>query len=360
MSRVHNFSAGPCTLPLEILEETQEEFLDFAGNGMSIIEDSHRGPSYQKIQQDALDSFRRLANVPDDFAILFLQGGATLQFAQTAMNLLSSDEKAGYVNTGVWGQKALEDASKVANIYEAWNGKDKGFTTTPDDNEIELQQDTKWLHITSNETIGGIRFGNLPEVDVPLVADMSSDFLSRKIDWGKFDLVYGGAQKNLGPAGLTIVIARRETLGNHGRDLPTYLDYQFHDKSDSLGNTPPMFSIYVMGKVLNWMESNGGVEEFERRAHVRSSLLYDVIDNSEGWYSSPVETKSRSLMNIIFHLPDEALEKQFIEEAATIDLINLKGHRNVGGIRASLYNAMPIESVEILTSFMKDFLQNNR
>ena len=189
---------------------------------------------------------------------------------------------------------------------------------------------------------------------------MSSDFLSRKIDWGKFDLVYGGAQKNLGPAGLTVVIARRNTLNKHGRDLPTYLDYQFHDKSDSLGNTPPMFSIYVMGKVLNWMESNGGVDEFERRADIRSSLLYDVIDNSEGWYSSPVEAKSRSLMNVIFHLPDETLEKQFIEEAANIDLINLKGHRNVGGVRASLYNAMPIESVETLTNFMKNFSQNNR
>jgi len=360
MNRVHNFSAGPCTLPLEILEETQSEFLDFAGTGMSIIEDSHRGPSYEKIQQDALASFRRLAHVPDDFAILFLQGGATLQFAQTAMNLLAGGETAGYINTGVWGQKALEDASRVANVYEAWSGKDAGFTTTPSDSEIELQQETKWLHITSNETIGGIRFESFPEVGIPLVLDMSSDFLSRNIDWGKFDLVYGGAQKNLGPAGLAIVIARRETLGNHGRDLPTYLDYQFHDKNDSLGNTPPMFPIYVMGKVLNWMEKNGGLEEFERRADIRSNLVYNVIDDSEGWYSSPVETKSRSLMNIIFHLPDETLEKQFIEEAATLDLINLKGHRNVGGIRVSLYNAMPVESVEILTNFMKNFLQKNR
>jgi phosphoserine aminotransferase len=360
MKRVHNFSAGPCTLPLEVLEETQNEFLDFAGNGMSIIEDSHRGLSYEKIQQDALASFRRLANVPDDFAILFLQGGATLQFAQTAMNLLAGDETAGYITTGVWGQKALEDASRVANVYEAWNGKDAGFTSTPGGHEIKIQQETKWLHITSNETIDGIRFENFPEVDVPLVADMSSDFLSRNIDWEKFDLVYGGAQKNLGPAGLAVVIARRETLGNHGRDLPTYLDYQFHDKNDSLGNTPPMFPIYVMGKVLNWMERSGGVDEFERRADIRSSLVYNVIDDSEGWYSSPVETKSRSLMNIIFHLPDETLEKQFIEEAATIDLINLKGHRNVGGIRASIYNAMPVESVEIFTNFMKDFLQNNR
>ena len=360
MNRVHNFSAGPCTLPLEVLEETQEEFLDFAGNGMSIIEDSHRGSSYQKIQQDALDAFRRLAQVPDDFAILFLQGGATLQFAQTAMNLLSSDEKAGYVNTGVWGQKAIEDASRVANIYEAWSGKDNGFTATPGDGEIKLQQDTKWLHITTNETIGGIRFESFPEVGVPMVADMSSDFLSRNIDWNKFDLVYGGAQKNLGPAGLAVVVVRRDTLNKHGRDLPTYLDYEFHDKSDSLGNTPPMFSIYVMGKVLNWMERNGGVDEFKKRADIRSSLIYDVIDNSEDWYSSPIEAKSRSLMNIIFHLPEETLEKQFIEEAATIDLINLKGHRNVGGIRVSLYNAMPIESVETLTNFMKDFLQNNR
>ena len=359
MKRVHNFSAGPCTLPLEVLEETQGEFLDFADNGMSIIEDSHRGPSYEKIHQNALSSFRRLTNLPDDFAVLFLQGGATLQFAQSAMNLLTEDEIAGYVNTGVWGQKSLEDASKVANVYEAWTGQESDFTKTPETGEISIQHDTKWLHITSNETIGGIRFEQFPDVDIPMVADMSSDFLSRSIDWGKFDLVYGGAQKNLGPAGLAIVIVRRESLGKHGRNLPTYLDYQFHDKNDSLGNTPPMFPIYVMGKVLDWMEENGGLTEFERRAEIRSSLIYEVIDNSDGWYSSPVATGSRSMMNIIFHLPNETLENKFIEEATALDLINLKGHRSVGGVRTSLYNAMPIESVEILSNFMKVFLKSN-
>ncbi len=359
MKRVHNFSAGPCTLPLEVLEETQGEFLDFADNGMSIIEDSHRGPSYEKIHQNALSSFRRLTNLPDDFAVLFLQGGATLQFAQSAMNLLTENEIAGYVNTGVWGQKSLEDASKVANVYEAWTGQESDFTKTPETGEISIQHDTKWLHITSNETIGGIRFEQFPDVDIPMVADMSSDFLSRSIDWGKFDLVYGGAQKNLGPAGLAIVIVRRESLGKHGRNLPTYLDYQFHDKNDSLGNTPPMFPIYVMGKVLDWMEGNGGLTEFERRAEIRSSLIYEVIDNSDGWYSSPVATGSRSMMNIIFHLPDETLENKFIEEATALDLMNLKGHRSVGGVRTSLYNAMPIESVEILSNFMKDFLESN-
>ena len=359
MRRVHNFSAGPCTLPLEVLEETQGEFLNFADIGMSIIEDSHRGPSYEKIHQNALSSFRRLTDLPDDFTVLFLQGGATLQFAQSAMNLLAENEMAGYVNTGVWGQKSLEDASRVANVYEAWSGKESGFTKTPDSNELNIQQDTKWLHITSNETIGGIRFEQFPDVDVPMVADMSSDFLSRNIDWEKFDLVYGGAQKNLGPAGLAIVVVRRESLGKHGRNLPTYLDYQFHDKNDSLGNTPPMFPIYVMGKVLDWMEKNGGLVEFERRADIRSGLIYEVIDKSDGWYSSPVATGSRSLMNIIFHLPDETLENRFIEEAADLDLINLKGHRSVGGVRTSLYNAMPVESVEILSSFMKDFLKSN-
>ncbi len=359
MRRVHNFSAGPCTLPLEVLEETQGEFLNFADIGMSIIEDSHRGPSYEKIHQNALSSFRRLTDLPDDFTVLFLQGGATLQFAQSAMNLLAENEMAGYVNTGVWGQKSLEDASRVANVYEAWSGQESGFTKTPDSNELNIQQDTKWLHITSNETIGGIRFEQFPDVDVPMVADMSSDFLSRNIDWEKFDLVYGGAQKNLGPAGLAIVVARRESLGKHGRNLPTYLDYQFHDKNDSLGNTPPMFPIYVMGKVLDWMEKNGGLVEFERRADIRSGLIYEVIDKSDGWYSSPVATGSRSLMNIIFHLPDETLENRFIEEAADLDLINLKGHRSVGGVRTSLYNAMPVESVEILSSFMKDFLKSN-
>ena len=359
MRRVHNFSAGPCTLPLEVLEETQGEFLNFADIGMSIIEDSHRGPAYEKIHQNALSSFRRLTDLPDDFTVLFLQGGATLQFAQSAMNLLAENEMAGYVNTGVWGQKSLEDASRVANVYEVWSGQESGFTKTPDSNELNIRQDTKWLHITSNETIGGIRFEQFPDVDIPMVADMSSDFLSRNIDWEKFDLVYGGAQKNLGPAGLAIVVVRRESLGKHGRNLPTYLDYQFHEKNDSLGNTPPMFPIYVMGKVLDWMEKNGGLVEFERRADIRSSLIYEVIDKSDGWYSSPVSTGSRSLMNIIFHLPDETLENRFIEEAAALDLINLKGHRSVGGVRTSLYNAMPVESVEILSSFMKDFLKSN-
>ncbi len=359
MRRVHNFSAGPCTLPLEVLEETQGEFLNFADIGMSIIEDSHRGPAYEKIHQNALSSFRRLTDLPDDFTVLFLQGGATLQFAQSAMNLLAENEMAGYVNTGVWGQKSLEDASRVANVYEAWSGQESGFTKTPDSNELNIRQDTKWLHITSNETIGGIRFEQFPDVDIPMVADMSSDFLSRNIDWEKFDLVYGGAQKNLGPAGLAIVVVRRESLGKHGRNLPTYLDYQFHEKNDSLGNTPPMFPIYVMGKVLDWMEKNGGLVEFERRADIRSGLIYEVIDKSDGWYSSPVATGSRSLMNIIFHLPDETLENRFIEEAADLDLINLKGHRSVGGVRTSLYNAMPVESVEILSSFMKDFLKSN-
>ena len=356
MNRVHNFCAGPCTLPLEVLEEVRGEFLDFNGIGMSIIEDSHRAPSYLKIHQEALRTFRSLASVPDDFAVLFIQGGATLQFVQSAMNLLSENQSAAYINTGVWAKKAMQDASKVANVYEAWTGAENNFTSTPKTNEIDIARNTSWLHMTSNETIGGVRFADFPDVEIPLVADMSSDFLSRRIDWNKFDLVYGGVQKNLAPAGLSVVVARREKLGKHGRNLPSYLDYAIHDEADSLAKTPPMFSIYVMGKVLKWMQGHGGLEEFEFRSSKRAELIYDAIENSDGFYYSPVEKRSRSLMNIVFRLPSEELEERFVKEAENLGLVNLKGHRSVGGVRVSVYNAMDIESVEILVAFMNDFL----
>ncbi len=268
MTRVHNFGAGPCTLPVSVLEAVRDEFLDFEGIGMSIIEDSHRAPSYDAVHHDALAGFRTLAGVPDDFAILFLQGGATLQFAQVPLNLLAEDETAGYVNTGAWATKALADGGQVAGAYEAWAGASTSSARVPaEGDEIEVRPGTRYVHVTSNETIDGIRFPHFPDVGVPMVADMSSDFLSRPIDWGRFDLVYGGAQKNLGPAGLAIVVVRRDRLGSHGRDLPSYLDYATHERADSMVNTPPMFAIYVMGKVLDWMAEAGGLTALERRAH---------------------------------------------------------------------------------------------
>ncbi len=358
-SRVHNFCAGPCTLPVPVLEEVRDELLDFDGTGMSIIEASHRAAAYDTVHMDALADFRSLAAIPDDFAILFLQGGASLQFAQVPMNLLAEGQTAGYLNTGAWGGKALGDAVKVAPVYEAWSGAGEAFMRMPAADEIEVRGDSTYLHVTTNETIGGIRLPDLPSVDVPLVSDMSSDFLSRAIDWDVHDLVYGGAQKNLGPAGLAVVIVRRDRLSTHGRDLASYLDYATHEASDSMANTPPMFAIYVMGKVLRWMKSEGGLGEFERRAAERASLLYGAIDGSDGWYSCPVDEASRSHMNIVFRLPDEDLENSFAADAADAGMVNLKGHRSVGGIRASVYNAMPVASVEVLVDFMGSFRAAN-
>ena len=358
-SRVHNFCAGPCTLPVPVLEEVRDELLDFDGTGMSIIEGSHRAAAYDTVHMGALADFRSLAAIPDDFAILFLQGGASLQFAQVPMNLLAEGQTAGYLNTGAWGGKALGDALKVAPVYEAWSGAGEAFMRMPAADEIEVRGDSTYLHVTTNETIGGIRLPDLPSVDVPLVSDMSSDFLSRAIDWDVHDLVYGGAQKNLGPAGLAVVVVRRDRLSGHGRNLASYLDYATHEANDSRANTPPMFAIYVMGKVLRWMQAEGGLGEFERRAAERASLVYGAIDGSDGWYTCPVDVASRSHMNIVFRLPDEDLEKRFAAEAADAGMVNLKGHRSVGGIRASVYNAMPVASVETLVDFMGSFRAAN-
>ena len=358
-TRVHNFCAGPCTLPVSVLEEVRDELLDFGGTGMSIVEASHRADAYDAVHMGALADFRELASVPDEFTVLFLQGGASLQFGQVPMNLLAPGETAGYVNTGAWGGKALSEARLVADVYEAWSGADDGFTRMPRADEVQVRDAARYVHLASNETIGGIRFSNFPELGLPLVADMSSDFLSRPIDWDRFDLVYGGAQKNLGPAGLAVVVVRTDLLGRSSRDLVSYLDYRTHASADSMANTPPMFPIYVMGKVLTWMKASGGLGEFERRAARRADLVYGAIDNSDGWYRSPVDEANRSHMNIVFRLPDDDLEKRFMAEAATAGMVNLKGHRSVGGIRASVYNAMPIESVETLVGFMVDFRSAN-
>nr|MBT4278995.1 3-phosphoserine/phosphohydroxythreonine transaminase [Actinomycetota bacterium] len=358
-TRVHNFCAGPCTLPVSVLEEVRDELLDFGGTGMSIVEASHRADAYDAVHMGALADFRELASVPDDFTILFLQGGASLQFGLVPMNLLAPGDSAGYVNSGAWGGKALSEARLVADVYEAWSGAEGDFSRMPGTDEIEVRDGAMFVHLASNETIGGIRFPDFPEVGLPLVADMSSDFLSRPIDWDRFDLVYGGAQKNLGPAGLAVVVVRTDLLGRSGRDLVSYLDYRTHASADSMANTPPMFPIYVMGKVLAWMKASGGLGEFERRARERAGLVYGAIDGSDGWYRSPVDVASRSHMNIVFRLPDEDLEKRFVAEAAAAGMVNLKGHRSVGGIRASVYNAMPVESVQTLVGFMADFRSAN-
>jgi phosphoserine aminotransferase len=353
--RAHNFGAGPCALPLDVLEEVAAELTDFNGTGMSLIELSHRSKAYEAVHMATLDSLRRVAAVPDEFDILFIQGGATLQFAMVPMNLLGPSDAAGVVVSGSWGKKALGDGAKHGSLVAAWDGAASDYTTMPGSDEIDIDPRWRYLHVTSNETIGGIRMIEFPDTDVPLVADMSSDYLARPIDWDRFDLIYGGVQKNLAPAGMAVVFVRKSVVAAPANDLANYLRYGFHADSASLGNTPPMFPIYVMGMVLDRLEARGGTRALEERSAAKAGAVYAVIDASDGFYRSPVDPKVRSHMNVVFRLPTEELEAEFVADAAERHLIGLKGHRSVGGCRASLYAALEMESVEALTTFMEDF-----
>ena len=357
--RVHNFCAGPCTLPLAVLEEVKSELLDFRGSGMSVIEMSHRSPEYDAVHEEALSLFRENYAVPDDFSILFLQGGATLEFAVVPMNLLREGERAGYVRSGSWAKGALKDASVWGEAYAAWDGEPFSFTRMPSDDELEVEHGSRYLHVTSNETIEGIRMAVFPDVEVPLVGDMSSDYLSRPIPWERFELVYGGAQKNLGPAGLAVVVVRTSMLERLNPDLPSYLRLEAHASKNSLMNTPPMFAIYVTGKMLRWMRDQGGVAAMAERAARRSGAVYLAIEESEGFYHSPVVPAHRSHMNVVFRTPSDELDAAFLKGAEQEGLVNLKGHRSVGGIRASIYNAMTDEGVETLVGFMAGFRDAN-
>ena len=357
--RVHNFCAGPCTLPLSVLEEARDEFVDYRDEGMSLIEMSHRAKAYDEVHQAAMSLALEVYGAPDEFGVMFIQGGATLQFAMIPMNLLGNGRRAGYFNSGSWGKGAIADAKPHGDIYTAWDGAESGFTRMPQPDEINIEAGTRYLHITSNETIGGIRIVDWPDVGVPLVGDMSSDYMSRPIPWDRFDLVYGGAQKNLGPAGMAIVFIRKSILKDNNRNLARYLRYDVHLDKDSLFNTPPVFAIYMVGKVLKWMKDKGGLAVIEKEAAEKSASLYNVIDSSDGYYTSPVDTACRSHMNVVFRLPSEELEKKFLGECNQQGLVNLKGHRSVGGCRASIYNAMPAASVNILADFMTAFQRAN-
>lgn len=357
--RVHNFCAGPCTLPLSVLEEARDEFVDYHGEGMSLIEMSHRAKAYDEVHQEAMRLALEVYGAPQDFGVMFIQGGATLQFAMVPMNLLSAGTTAGYVNSGSWGQGAIADAKPHAEIYTAWDGAEHNYTRMPRPGEIRVEPNTRYLHVTSNETIGGIRMVDWPDAGVPLVADMSSDYMSRAIPWEKFDLIYGGAQKNLGPAGMAIVFMRKSIVDGLNKNLARYLRYDVHLDKDSLFNTPPVFAVYMVGKVLKWMKAKGGLAVIEREAADKAAILYDVIDGSGGYYSSPVDEACRSHMNVVFRLPSEDLEKKFLAEADRADLVNLKGHRSVGGCRASIYNALPADSVRVLADFMGEFQRAN-
>lgn len=358
-NRKHNFSAGPCTLPLEVLEEAQGEFVDYQGAGMSLIEMSHRGKHFDDIATEAMTLSMEVFEVPDDFAVLFLQGGAILQFSMVPMNLLSEGKKGAYVNSGSWAKGAITDAQQYGEIYTAWDGADCNYTRMPSPAEIELQDNTRYLHITTNETIGGIRFSEWPDVDIPLVGDMSSEYMARPLPWEKFDLIYGGAQKNLGPAGMVVVFIRKSILEQCNKDVGRYLRYDIHESKGSMFNTPPVFPIYMLGKVLKWMKAQGGLAAMENKAAEKANTLYQAIDGSDGYYNCPVDTASRSHMNVVFRLANEDLEQKFLTEAGQVDLVNLKGHRSVGGCRASIYNALPMSSVTVLTDFMSEFKSQN-
>lgn len=353
--RAHNFGAGPCTLPEDVLAEARDEFLDFAGTGMSLVELSHRSPAYEAVHQQALDLTRSVSGAPDDFEVLFIQGGATLQFAMIPLNLLARGERAGYVVSGAWGERALANARHHGQVYAAWDGGENGYTAMPDAGAVRVEEDSRYLHVTTNETIGGIRMVELPETDVPLVGDMSSEYLARPIAWDRYDLVYGGVQKNLAPAGMAVVFVRRSAVAGAASELGDYLRYEFHAATGSLGNTPPMFPIYLMGKVLARVEARGGVAALERESAEKAALLYAAIDGSDGFYRNPVSPRDRSHMNVVFRLPSEELEARFVAESAAAGLIGLKGHRSVGGLRASLYAALSPESVRTLVDFMHDF-----
>ena len=357
--RKHNFSAGPCTLPLEVLEEAQHEFVDYQGSGMSLIEMSHRGKHFDAVANEAMVLAMEIFQAPDEFNVLFLQGGAMLQFSMIPMNLLHGGQKGAYVNSGTWAKGAITDGTHYGDIYTAWDGVDNNYTRMPADSELALQDNTRYLHITSNETIGGIRFPLWPEVDVPLIGDMSSEYMSRPIPWDKFDLVYGGVQKNLGPAGMAVVFVRKSILENSNKAIGRYLRYDIHAAKGSMFNTPPVFPIYMLGKVLKWMKKQGGLAAMESHAAEKSGLLYDLIDQSDGYYNCPVDRACRSHMNVVFRLPSEQLEQKFLVESAEADLLNLKGHRSVGGCRASIYNAMPLEGAQALVDFMTDFRKNS-
>lgn len=356
--RVHNFCAGPCTLPLEVLEEAQSELVDLGGAGMSVMEMSHRSKEYDAVHQEAMQLCMDVYRVPDDFGVMFVQGGATLQFAMVPMNLLGDGERGAYIDSGSWGSAAIRDGKPHGDIYTAWDGSAEKYSRMPSTEEIELQAATRYLHVTSNETIGGIRVTEWPDVDVPLVVDMSSDYMSRSVPWEKFDLVYGGVQKNLGPAGMAIVFVRKSILETTNRNLASYLRYDIHHDKESLFNTPPVFVIYMLGKVLKWMHGKGGLDVIEQEAAAKAGRLYDVIDDGN-YYHCPVDSVNRSHMNVVFRLPSDDLEAKFLAEAKAAELLNLKGHRSVGGCRASIYNAMPMEGVETLAGFMRDFRANN-
>ena len=355
--RVYNFSAGPSTLPLDVLEQAQREFLDFSGTGMSVTEISHRSKPFEAIAAEGEALLRELLNISEDYAVLFVQGGASTQFAAVPLNLMHKG-RVDYVVTGNFAKKAFQEAKLFGDAQKVASSEDKTYTYIPDVDAIPFREDTDYVHICANNTIFGTRYTRFPETKAPLVADMSSDILSRVIDVSKFGVIYAGAQKNLAPAGVTIVIARRDLIADPLPACPTMLRWKVQDENKSLYNTPPCFSIYMATLVLRRLKALGGIAEMQKVNEYKAGLLYDFIDASP-FYTNGVVKEDRSIMNVPFVTPNAELDAKFIKEAAENGLVSLKGHRLVGGMRASIYNAMPVEGVQALIAFMKKFEREN-
>ncbi len=358
--RVWNFSAGPSMLPLPVLEEAQRDLIALPEVGMSVLEISHRSKWYEAINEEAEHNLRQLLGIPDHYSVLFLQGGASLQFAMVPMNLLGG-RSADYIITGSWGEKAYKEATLVGSARAVWNGKSENFTRVPRPDEFAIDPNSAYVHFTSNETIQGVQFPTEPEVGaVPLVCDASSDFLSRPLPIERYALIYAGAQKNAGPAGVTIVILRNDLLERVPSNLPAMLNYRVHAENKSLYNTPPVFAVYMVMLVTRWLRDTiGGLAKMEQLNRQKAHLLYEVIDQSEGFYRGHAHPEYRSVMNVTWRLPNEALEKEFLQQAQANGLYELKGHRSVGGCRASLYNAVPLEAVQALREFMLEFMRKH-
>ena len=355
MSRVFNFSAGPAAIPQAVLERAKEEMLDWQGSGMSVMEMSHRGKEFVSIAEQAEADLRELMSIPDNYKVLFVQGGASSQFAAVPMNLLKGKSSADYVNTGAWSKKAIAEAKRYCSVNVCASSEESKFTTVPAFAEWNLNADAAYVHYTPNETIGGVEFQEIPDTgDIPLVADMSSTILSRPIDVSRFGVIYAGAQKNIGPAGLTVVIVREDLMGDVIDGTPSMFDYKVQADSDSMYNTPPTYTWYLAGLVFQWLKGLGGLEAMAKVNQRKADKLYSAIDASD-FYANPVDIVYRSWMNVPFTLANADLDKTFLSEAASQGLVTLKGHRSVGGMRASIYNAMPEEGIDSLVAFMADF-----
>ena len=361
MPRLQNFSAGPAAIPTAALEAARDELLDFAGSGASVMEISHRSKEYDAVHNETIELVKELMELPENFKVLFLTGGASMQFAMVPMNLLGENQSADYILTGAWSQAAIKEAKIIGNARVAATTEDQNlFQRIPKQNELDLDPNAAYCHLTSNNTIFGTQWDAFPDTaDVPIIADMCSDILSRRFDPNPFGLIYAGAQKNLGPAGVTLVIIRDDLLDRCSDKLPSLLSYKTHANKNSLYNTPPCFNIYMVNKVLHWLKDRGGVEAMEKENQQKADLIYAAIDHSNSFYKNNIAPEDRSQMNVVFRLTSETLEKKFITDAQSAGFIGLKGHRSVGGIRISTYNSKSLDDVKNIVAFMNDFAKNN-